>query len=535
MRTKAMWTIGNKDKDKVYYTVYLKSDNKYIAVYDGKEGYIEPNKAVEIDIDLDEAQVGFAEGPHFLGIGSWIASPTPVKTDRSVTLTSDKRIIQPDQAEFTDPKFIADVNFFNEATVNNTARTLVSALLGKIPTVGGAVSGVLEFVWPEQKPDLIKESEERMKQWVRGQIDSYDTTTLRNTLDGLRRNLLKYSKTLDQGPRMASYVDTVNAFDRALPHFLKQPYTRGTIGLIGDIGALHIALLREQVVHTKEIYGNARVDLSDFKDTLKKTIKEYQDYIENVALKEELKWRDEQVEREPFKGRSGKAEAYFLRDKVTRQLHSFQYSGRNLRQGSPEVCVNYYLAQAKNSYELELRKNVVDASKLWSLFDPDEENTRPIPMDRVLWAGPLSGLSFMTGNEHDFTFGDVAEDAPGLIEEISVREYDRLDKLQFNYKGRKGNAVGKDGGEPHSIKVKDGTYLTRVETWWDFDLFGIKFGFSDGSSTNSLGNRKNGGKFHQVTSYPDHYVSAVKIGKRLHELYVGFTPMPNYYDIKKAK
>src|SRR6185312_1749721 len=148
---------------------------------------------------------------------------------------------------------------------------------------------------------------------------------------------------------------------------------------------------------------------------------------------------------------------------------------------------NYYLAQAKNSYELELRKNVVDVSKLWSLFDPDQEKTHPIALDRVLWAGPLSGLSFMTGNEHDFGFGDVLEDASGQIEEIYVREYNKIDKLQFNFKGRKGHAVGGDGGEAHTIKVKEGTYLTRIETWWDFDLHGIRFGFSDGSCTGTLG------------------------------------------------
>ena len=139
----------------------------------------------------------------------------------------------------------------------------------------------------------------------------------------------------------------------------------------------------------------------------------------------------------------------------------------------------------------------------------------------------------MTGNEHDFAFGDVFEDAPGQLDEIYVREYNKIDKLQFNFKGRKGHAVGGEGGEAHSVKVKDGAYLTRIETWWDFDLHGIRFGFSDGSCTGTLGNRRNGGKFHQVISYPDHYISAVKIGKRLHELQIGFTPMPNYYDIKK--
>lgn len=534
MRTKAMWAIGSKYKDKVYYTIYKKSDTTHAAPYDGKAGYIEPGQSVEIDIDLEECWIGFAEGPHWLGIGGWIASPTMVKTDRSVTLTKDKNVVQPAEAEFSDPKYVADVNFFSESSINNAMRSIVTAALGKIPTVGGTVASAVEFIWPEQKPDLIKESEERMKKWVRGQIDSYDTGSLRNAIAGLRKNLVTYSKTLDQKHRMAVFADTLNAFDRAQPSFLKRPYTRGTIALIGDIAPLHLALMREQVVNTAEIYGDARVDLSSFKERLKETIKEYQDYVENVALAEELKWRDEQIEREGHKGRGSNVVLYELRDRVTRQLHTFQYSGRRLEQGPPEVCVNYYVAQAKNSYELELRKNVVDGSKLWSLFDPDQAGKHPIPLDRVLWSGPLAGLSFMTGNEHNFVYGDVVEDPPGRIEEITVREYNKVDKLQFNYRGRQGHAVGGEGGETHTLKVKDGTYLTRVETWWDFDLHGIKFGFSDGTGTGVLGNRKNGGKFHQISSYPNHYVSSVRIGKRLHELHLGFTPLPNYYDSMKV-
>lgn len=531
-----MWTIGNKTNDKVYYSLYRKTDDSYRAFYDGRGDFIEANSAIEIDIDLDVLKIGFSTEKPFLGIAvKWVASPVEVKSDRPVTLGSDKIVRQPDDVEFTDPKHVATVNFFNEMAINNAARSAVSALAGKIPTVGGVVSGVIEFVWPEQKPDLIKESEERMRAWVRGQIESYDTTVLRTTLDGLRKNLRSYAESGGQKERMQRYISTVDAFDRVQPTFLKKPYTRGTIDLIGAIGALHIALLREQVVHPRDIFGDEAVNMSAFKKRLKETIREYQEYIEKVALAEELKWRDEQIERDPHKGRSNYPVAFYLRDKVAKQIHYFAYTGRtNLKQGPPEVCVNYYVGQAKNSYEMELRANVVDPSKLWSLFDPDLEKTQPIPMDRVLWSGPYAGLSFVGGNEHDFNFGDVSADATGQIREIFVREHDKIDLLQFKYTGHDGAAVGNpNGGTAHTVTVKPGTFLTRIETWWDFDLFGIKFGFSDGSSSEKFGNRRNGGKFHQIVAYPGHYISSVKIGKRLHELQVGFTPLPNYYDFKR--
>ena len=63
-------------------------------------------------------------------------------------------------------------------------------------------------------------------------------------------------------------------------------------------------------------------------------------------------------------------------------------------------------------------------------------------------------------------------------------------------------------------------------------MYAIKFDMSDGKRTDTtgkLGDAAGSAERHQVASYPNHYLSAVKIGKRMHEIHFGFSPLPNFY------
>jgi hypothetical protein len=76
----------------------------------------------------------------------------------------------------------------------------VIGVVGLVPKVGGVFSKLLGVIWPDPKSaeTLIKESEAKMKAWVKleiaERIAKYDTEKLRNLLDGLRDNLKYYRK-----------------------------------------------------------------------------------------------------------------------------------------------------------------------------------------------------------------------------------------------------------------------------------------------------------------------------------------------------
>jgi hypothetical protein len=526
MRVRTFWTIGNQHTAKVFYGMYLPADTTFIKTGGGHEGWLEAGKAIDMEVDFPQCKIVFWKDKPFLGMGDKLADPKLVTTDRPVTFTRQKTVVQPDEAEFTDPAHIGAVIFLTEMEFNNLIRGLVLMAIGKVPKVGGAVSGLLGFIWPEQKRDLIAESEARMKRWVQGRLHDYDRSFLRNTLSGLRRNLDEYRQASGRKERARWFDISLAACERAMPFFTKDEYTPGTVDLAASVATLHLTLLRERVLFTREIFDEDDVNEAHFKQSLKETIGHYQTFIRDVAIPGELKWRQEQIVDDKQIG-----ELRYLTDWVTREVHRFSNTGRHqLHQGPSQVCVDYYREQVESALARQLRENVYHTALFWTLLDPDQQDAQPIPLDSVTWSGPLAGLGYMVGNEHNFKHGDSPEDRTGRITEVVVWAGDRIDGLQFNAEGRVGRHYGTSGGTRRSVPVPTNAFLTKIETWFDFDLWGIKFHFSDGSSSGPFGHTWRGG-VHQTAEFPRHHITAVRVGNRMEELRCGFTPLPNYYEL----
>jgi hypothetical protein len=525
MRIRTFFTINNQHTDKVFYGMYLPDDTTFVKTGGGHEGWLDAGKAIEMEVDFPKCKIVFWKDRPFMGLGEKLADAKLVTTDRPVTLTKQKRVEQPSEPDFTDPQHVGAVIFLTEMQGNNLIRGLVIAGIGKIPEVGGAIAGILGFVWPEQKPDLIAESEARMKRWVQGRFEAYDRQFLQNTLTGLRDNINEYLKATGRGERARWFDNALGACQRAMPFFTKSPYTPGTIDLAASVATLHLTLLRERVLFARDIFEDKDINEAHFKESLKKTIGEYQRFIKDVAIPGEMKWRQEQIADQRSIG-----ERRILTDWVTREVHGFSHSGRSqLHQGPSQVCVDYYREQAGASLGRQLHENVYHTSLFWTLLDPDQKNARPIALDSLTWNGPLAGLGYMEGNEHDFKHGDSTEERIGRVTEIVVYAGDRIDGLQFNAQGRLGRHYGGYGGTRYFVHPPAGTFLTKVETWFDFDLWAIRFHFSDGSSGQTFGTPRRGG-VHQTAEFPRHHVTAVRVGGRLEELRCGFTPLPDYYE-----
>jgi hypothetical protein len=536
MRVKAMWTIGNKTGQKIYWGLYKTDDKAYASTWKDHDGYIDANGAVDFESEVDEAQIVFWESAPVFGIGSKLAVPKLVKTDRPVTLTREKKVVQPDAPEFVNPNRVGGaVTLFDGFNENNFKRGLAIAIAGKIPEVGGAIAAVIELVWAEEKPDLIKESEERMKKWVRGQIHDYDRQQLTSHLSGLRANLLEYVNATSPGERRRWLDVCLAACNHTRPFFIKsmavKDYTPGTIGLAADVALVHLGLLRERALFAREIFGDEKVDAGFFRRQLRDAVAEWQKFFRDVAVPGELAWREGQID---VQSEHGPYHLY-LKDWVTREVHAFHKSGRNqLSQGPSTVCVDIYKAQAISDYGRELRHNVLEPAALWSLLDPDHP-ANAMSLEPRFWAGPYSGLSYMFGNEHNFRMYDSVEEVGARVTHIRVRSHDRIDALQIGFDGQQGRMVGNaGGGTQHDVPVPQGAHLTGMETWWDFDLFAVRFHFSDGSSSPTFGKPERG-SVHQRVHHPDHAITGVRIGNRMHELYVAFSPLPDYLQRAEAE
>jgi hypothetical protein len=103
-----------------------------------------------------------------------------------------------------------------------TPRTVVIGVVGLVPKVGGVFSKLLGLIWPDPKgaETLIKESEAKMKAWVKleiaERIAKYDTEKLRDLLEGLRTNLKYYGN----DPKESWLNTCIGSFNLVKPMFL---------------------------------------------------------------------------------------------------------------------------------------------------------------------------------------------------------------------------------------------------------------------------------------------------------------------------
>lgn len=254
MRINNLWRIANNSKDDVWVWIFETDATRYVFPITGKLFKLRAGEVNDTEIARDKVQIGFRKGKTIFA--GWVAKPVLVETDRDVGLTAKNKISFPKHGMFDRVGESKDVLFIGPAKVNNLARQAVTWGLAKIPAVGGVISSVVGIIWQEQKPkvdDLIEKSEERMRSWVRGQINDLKREDLKNLSDGLVNNLTEYFSAKSPEKRLYWLRNNISHFNVNMPYFTNKNYTVGTVGIGVEIATMHIALLRERVLFADEL------------------------------------------------------------------------------------------------------------------------------------------------------------------------------------------------------------------------------------------------------------------------------------------
>ncbi len=537
MRIRNLVTIRNEYAVRVCYWVFTANDTSYWSALNGNMDWLEPGQSKEVQIAPLDAQIGFRKGNTVFD--GWYASPAKIKTDRDVALSAKSKITQPDHSQWDMPDQGATVVFMDEAQKNNIARQIVMWGTGKIPEVGGFISSVIGFLWEEIKPDvddLITASEMRMKAWVHGQIAQYDRDLLKHFLIGLHTNMDTYIRMKDPASKMEWMNNCLGHFNMSQAFFTKQDYTLGTLAMGFDLATLHISLLRERVLFADQL-GIAQVDRPGNAEELTKVIKLYQDFVHKVAIPAELQWRKDQIAVSTSNIDILGGQSIIISDHSVRQVQGFSAHPYGRTSNNIQYQKEIYLRQAASSVEMAMQANVGDPARLWTRLDPSQADSRPIDLDRTSWVGPCSGLIYKKGNEHDAS-KDVKLSTTGRIIGIDIRAANEVDYIRLRYDDGREAAIGApQNGRPNSVELPDGVYVTRVDTWWDWELVAIQFYLSDGTKTAQFGNDKKTGYHHQVASLEAHMMTGIQL-EGSHAASVGsamsvaFQPAPGFYDHK---
>lgn len=540
MRINSLWRITNNYKDTSWVWVFKTEDADYVFPITGKKFKLKSGETIDIEINQDEVQIGFRKSD--ITLSGWIAKPVKVKTDRDIALTEDKEISFPKHGMFDQVGKGHDGVFMTSAQSNNLARSAVVWGLGKIPTVGGAVSAVVGLLWKEIKPkmeDLIDQSEARMKSWVRGEINQLKRDDLEDISKGLMKNLNEYTSAKAKESRLFWLNTNISHFNTNMPFFASKKYTVGTLGLGVEIATMHIALLRERVLFADELDISEKERDGHIK-TLEDTIDEYKNFVTEVAIPAENLWREKGIEVTNDIGLASN-KGYYLRDTILR--HTYFFSDRiigNQRNTSNSVVIkSYFLRHALTSYENALMTNIGDTAELWELLKVNsEKKLQPISLDRLTWVGPCTGLLQKEGNEHG-AVEDVKMETRGDISEIIVRAHNEVDYLKIIYRNGESSAIGNaEGGTEYKVKLAEGVHITKVETLWDWELAGIKFYKSDCSETEMFGNKTKTGRHKQIATLDNHILSGLKVeGKKEatigNGISFGFILRPDFYEVNK--
>ncbi len=433
--------------------------------------------------------------------------------------------------KFTDPDYHP---IWSNLSWETTPRLIVVNLAKLVPKAGGAISAIIEKMWPKQDSiaNLIEASEERMKEWVNGEFAAYDRKLLTAQFEGIRRNLQEYINATEgtnlgqKGSWMDSCISRFNdvrdLFTNPLDHVAALP-------LVREFAFAHIEILRERMEFADEIYGPG-TNKAGFATSLSETIKAYQDYFLTKACPAVMEWRRSQILIEAAGG-IGQNPYVRLID-----------TGRNVKgdvyRGGKEIA-EQYRAYYLNEIDVDLQLNVRDVADAWSVRSPNGSRSSAIAADRVIWIGPV-GISQWNAmdNQHQFPLNVGLKQVQSPVVNILLKYGVILDFVWVRdggsiYEGskRRGLMVGNDkGGAKVQLQVPQGHYIRAVDTYWNYACMAIEFHYTNGTSSGRYGLQDNRPAHKHHASYgEDHILQSVAIYgsvKGISEFYFGFSPDP---------
>ncbi len=159
--------------------------------------------------------------------------------------------------ETSDPSF----NKLALAKIRDASTGIIAA----VPTYGGALSGVIKLLWDDPTPDAVFDQLKKyVKSFVSEKISGEHYKNLQAVIDGMNLTLgdyHTYTEPLAQGPTLLS-MDSTLAGARKLFHD-DPDHAAQLLPYFVAFGTLHLAVLRELYLNTKDYYCPAGKDYNN--------------------------------------------------------------------------------------------------------------------------------------------------------------------------------------------------------------------------------------------------------------------------------
>lgn len=362
-------------------------------------------------------------------------------------------------------------------------RDVTLGIAGLIPEAGGAVKGLVGFLWKDATSTMIWNQVLRyIEAYVESRLEEARITVLRNTVEGARTNLREFVKLTNGAEKATKLVSTITALNLVDRPFFNRESAERTLSYFVAIGTIKLTLLQEQARFYAENAGLAKDDNKEAHlEALRLGITEY-----TVAARH--------LRADIMKARLDRIGRNFTAKPVGTGYHDFTYEVtlrdgvdnremmlRSSRNGDIEPTKERVLAQRKQVVEAQYGAKldaILAPSLTWESFDPDRK--RPVKQTVTRKVGPWGTLhtdTSLSGGEG--------------IAKIELWSDNQLRGIRItNRKGHQ-QMCGAQKGNSVSITLKTGEVITGVygsAYYYVHSLF----------LETSFGQRIGGGEFHRA-------------------------------------
>jgi hypothetical protein len=134
-------------------------------------------------------------------------------------------------------------------------RDAATGLMAAIPDYGGALSGVVKFLWEDPTPDAVFEQmKDYVNKLVPQMISDERKRVLSSLINGMRADLGSYRDDTEPLSKGGDLITIEGILRAAKEQFDDPDHPEELLGYFIAFGTLHLAVMREQYLHTKELY-----------------------------------------------------------------------------------------------------------------------------------------------------------------------------------------------------------------------------------------------------------------------------------------
>ena len=349
---------------------------------------------------------------------------------------------------------------------SNTAMVTIASFLGMVPEVGSLLNGLVYILWPSDQQDVWDQIKDQVQQLIDQDLTELIKNLENQTLQGLKNDIGDYEDaiaTQDSSNISTNWRSANQNFGLSIPQFQVADYEVALLPYFAQAVNLHLALLRDGVLHGKD-WGWTDADVFSAKQQLVDAIDQYNQYVGDTFNQENQK---------RFDAFSNAERDYLV---FCANNPPMDYS----------LGIHYNVTawNAYNNFVQYMTLHVLDFWKMWPSFSGGPVQ---VVLDREIYSAACGS------SDYAVIPGTPWSSMPTQpISQIEVFAGDRIDGILLTYpagggpNGQTQVVAGKitDSGDTHTTFATAVNPLVGVSVWFGDVVGALQCDSSDGTFTN---------------------------------------------------